>query len=391
MSWWTPWKRGPKPRALSLTITDEIGLRDDMARSFNLTVGGRAPLLIKLGQDMPTIAQFASGVATYESRPFDGWIISHSHETDWLSSTPISVATWSAVLAAMPSGLQTCQHNWLRLLNIPTANLDWFDNTFWSVVASNFANLAAALAASGKQFDGIFFDTEAYGVYETWNYGDTTIPWTYSATLGAAPGRGPTETRDMVISRGRQVMDAAIAVNPSIKVWTTYGPPSSDTISFTTTGSYTWSNDTAWANELMGCFTYGIAQATFANLLSGYIDGCEQTYEVRTQARAMQARAWSKAGWTDSGLSFIVPSGEGPSYNARVQFGPGMYDRDSINGYALHTAANLQTYLTYTMRAADSYAWLYTETHEWGTSGSGKPAVTQPYIDAVIAAKQAAT
>lgn len=349
-------------------------------------------LLVKYGQDLPTVAQFGANSTLYDSRPFDGWIMipNGTLQSSWWSSTPISQTTWANALNPMPSGLVNSQHNWISLRNILNSSIDWFDDAYWAVVTQNVANLAAVMNASGKQWSGIFFDSEVYGTYNPFIYGGTDATWTYSATAGATPGKTPTEARDKVVQRGYELMEASAAAWPTIKWWSTYTPAISEDITYTHADGFNWANNFSTHNELKGCMYYGLAKATFtAQPAAEYIDGNEPTYEVRDQARADRAKNWATTGWPNNS-THIIPSGERASYTGKAGYGPAMYDKDAFASYATHTAANLQTYLTLTMKSADRYAWLYTETHEWGASGSGKPAVTQAYIDAVAAARTAA-
>jgi len=382
------WKR----RARQVTVTDRVGLRD-VARATNLTIGTPNPavLLIKYGQDIPTIALFAGDSALYDSRPFDGWVIEHSRSVSWLSATPISQATFAADFAGFPTGLTRSTHNFLRLLMLQSGAFDWFDNAFWSTACSNLTNLCAALAASGRQFDGVFFDTESYGTTDVYNFGGDfasgqTTAWlpNPSTITGAVPsGTTALSARNIAAQRGEEIMDAATAGWPAVKMWTTHLPGMSEEITYSHTDGVNWGNNAAWANDMQGAFIYGMAASTYTTGAQWW-DGAEFGYGVRDSPRAARLRAWCKTGWpTNSPL--IVPSGERATFTTFHHYAPAMYDRDEFNAYALHTAANLQAYLTYQLRVSDGYAWLYTEEHQWGVGG-GTP-VPQSYVDAVTNAK----
>jgi hypothetical protein len=81
-----------------------------------------------------------------------------------------------------------------------------------------------------------------------------------------------------------------------------------------------------------------------------------------------------------------VPPPLKPLY--RVLAGLGVYDRDATaSGYPLQSATAVRDELVWAMRSPHAYAWLYTETHEWWQSPSGKPAVPQGWLDAVAQAR----
>lgn len=307
--------------------------------------------LIKLGQDIPTTAQFAANRALYESRPFDGWAIHTRAQV--FTPTATSQATYAAELAQFPTGLTHSTHNFLRVLFLQ--QLDFTSDAQWTTMAQNAANLAAAARASGRQFDGLLIDNEFYGTGNLWDNLDPTLAQ----------------------RRGQQIGRAIAGAWPEATTMILYGPWVSDPKTATAFGfGY---NDVSWANEGMGPFAYGLAAGTFGSP-AGFVDGGE-AYGARTATDFANIKAWQKTGLANS--SALIP--DPTAYKAKVNASVGVYDRDMRNGYSLFAPSTLTSLLGTALASADSYVWLYTETYEWGASQSGKPPVPQSYLDAVAA------
>jgi len=311
-------------------------------------------LLIKLGQDIPTTAQFAANRALYESRPFDGWAI-HTRAQVFTPTTATSQATYATELAAFPTGLTNSTHNFLRVLFLQP--LDFVSDAQWATMAQNAANLAAAARASGRQFDGLLIDNEFYGSGNLWN--DVNQP--------------------LAQRRGEQIGRAIAGVWPEATVLILYGPWVSDPKTAAAFGS--GYNDVAWANEGMGPFAYGLAAGTYGSS-ARFVDGGE-AYGPRTATDFANIKAWQKTGLANN--SALI--GDPTAYKAKVDASIGVYDRDMRNAYALFSPSMLTTLLGTALASVDSYVWLYTETYEWGASQSGKPVVPQTYLDAVAAVR----
>jgi hypothetical protein len=309
-------------------------------------------LLIKLGQDIPTTAQFAANRALYESRPFEGWAI-HTRAQVFTPTTATSQATYAAELAQFPTGLTHSTHNFLRVLF--TQQLDFASDAQWATMAQNAANLAAAARASGRQFDGLLIDNEFYGSGNLWN--DLSQP--------------------LAQRRGEQIGRAIAGAWPEAAVMILYGPWVSDPKTAAAFGA--GYNDVAWANEGMGPFAYGLAASTFGSP-TRFVDGGE-AYGARSATDFANIKAWQKTGLANN--SALI--GDPTAYKAKVNASIGVYDRDMRNGYTQFTPSTLTSLLNTALASVDSYVWLYTETYEWGASQSGKPTVPQTYLDAVAA------
>lgn len=336
--------------------------------------GGGTPSATKLhihhGWDMANPSQIAAHASLIDSRPFDGitvYLPTLSDNTFYGGAT-ITQAQYASALSAMPT-LTNVTHNFLVVRTMHA--IDWYNDTAFTTIANNFTNLANALEAHG-QFDGIFFDVEWYGsgTYP-WGYGTGSTPWTYSATSGATPGKLPADANAKVGSRGEQIANAVAAAWSNCAIMSTYGPWVGETK--TVQSAYGgWSsfgyNDTAYANELMGSFTGGLAAGS-----AKYVDGGE-VYQAHTTAEYLKAYNWQKTGLAASG-SIVVRN---PStYAADVSVGYGVYDRDfRVSGWPTATAAQWQTWMTNSMNQSDKYVWSYSERYCW--TGTGYPATVVP-------------
>jgi cell division septation protein DedD len=330
--------------------------------------------LIKYGQDIPTPEQFAANRALYESRPFDGWVIDlPTYSAGVLSSVAYSQAAFAAELARFPSGLTRSTHNWVRLIVVNP--LDFASDSQWATISANVRNLSAAMAASNRQFDGIFIDNEWYGSGSgPWNYGTSTTPWSGSPNSSAA-----TASRNQARARGNQFMSALSAGWPSAKVMLAYGPWVGESMTSNAISSLSY-NDVAWANELMGTFAYGLSEST-EHSQARVVDGGE-VYGARTASNFSTLRSWQRTGFADSG-SVIIPPGESDAYKSVTTASVGVYDLDALNGYSILPAPELGSLVSMALKSVDQYAWLYTEQYEWGASQSGKPNVPQSFLDAI--------
>jgi hypothetical protein len=144
--------------------------------------------------------------------------------------------------------------------------------------------------------------------------------------------------------------------------------------------------DVSGRNELMGTFTYGLAQG-MAGSPARFVDGGE-VYGARDAEDFAALRAWQRTGLADSG-TLVIPPDEREAYQRTVDASVGVYDRDIRADYEVRAPDELGELVGLGLASVDTYLWLYTETHEWGASRSGKPTVPERYLDAVAAARQA--
>jgi hypothetical protein len=365
--------------ALYVRAVGSSALTDDYSElPFDL-IESTGRLLVHHGQDIIYVDRAWVYLSTIDDKPYDG--VSFALRNEPLSALTVTQNTFAGELATLPAFTHST-HNFLRVL-FAWPQYDWSDASEWGRVASNFGNLAAAIVASGKQIDGIVFDSEAYGV----------SPWPWDHTSGGgATGTGslsPAGASSLLEARGRQVMDAIVAAWPSARVLSLYGP----WVSYSGTGAGiapTPYNDVDFANELQGPFMYGMVSSTFGTA-ARWIDGGESaSYNSRSNADFTRVLNWQKAGLADSGDSAIV---DPTQYKAAITSSLGVYDRDSLNSYASITALTYQAWLTAALQAeTDQYVWMYTEQYDWlgATFDTGHAPVPQDWIDAVTAAKDAA-
>jgi hypothetical protein len=329
-------------------------------------------LHIHHGWDVATPSQVAAHAGLIDSRPFDGITVNlPTLSTRTLVGTPHSQAEYAAALRPMPT-LERVTHNFV-LVRI-THPLTWYDEAAWRTIDRNLANLARAAADKG-QFDGVFLDTEYYGHGDSpWDYGAGERPWVRSASEGAAPGRSAESANTTVASRGRGIGDAIAAAWPTATVLTTYGPWVGETKTASIGGWRGFGyNDVAWANELMGSFVGGIADAAAAHRKMTFVDGGE-VYQAHSPGEYATAKSWMKTGLASSGTRVLRSPGRYPSV---VSVGFGVYDRDMRrSGWPTMDALQWQSVLTNALRRADRYVWSYSESYDW--LGTGTPSTPVP-------------
>ena len=344
------------------------------------------PLLIKHGQDNPLVSHMTSSPSTYAALPFDGWVVQGGITADSLFSTTATTTTSSHVALPDASLLGPAVHNFYRFVWVGSP-WPWTNDAFWTQTAANLKQFAQTIKASGKPWKGIYFDVEWYGTGNPFNYGTSTTNWTYSATEGALPGMQPAAAKALVRQRGQQVMNALREGWPEVMLWSTYGTWLSDPATFTyLPANGVAINDFMWANELAGHFVEGmwsVAYGTAARLLDG-----AEVYSPRTQTEFNTLAGWVSSGTADTGA--VIPAADVSKYKANVRAMLPVYDKDESASYALHSTSTLQSMITNAMLGSHQYAWLYTETHEWANTGSGKPAVPTAYKTAVADGRAAA-
>ena len=301
--------------------------------------GGSTPTkyIMLAGWSSPTPQQMVDNKALLESMPYQGVTIELAGMSETVMvATPISLSAMRAFFAPLNGVVWThCVHNWVQVVcRQPNGANTFTGDTQWATVAQNFANLAQVIAEQ-PFLEGIAFDTEQY-------YGNM---WMGTDATGS-------------YNRGKQIMQAMVAVNPNIKVELYCGPM--------------WAQITSRPAGHEGVFTAGmVAGAIGTNAKvseGGEFYGLETPAEYASFAAAMK----------DSTRSYIpVPDRSYWSGIMRASFG--IYT--SQTGYA-DTPAELEQRLTDALAEADEHVWIYDEQKSW--TGTGPRSVAQPYTRPLI-------
>lgn len=203
------------------------------------------PRIVSVGSYVPELADLRENIALYEEQaPFDGVAV-HVGLSDVFKEGQFS--DWEKDRARANGKLfkqirfKRWKYNFLCILIDQNKPL-WFDETYWSNVAKNWA-LAAKLA---KQIGmaGICFDPEGYGVYPVQSYWNSAW-WVKGGRKLKDGGTQPPDRMhaekdyiEIARKRGQQIGAAVFKEFPEIVLWSFYW----------------WS----FGSDLMGAFCNGI-------------------------------------------------------------------------------------------------------------------------------------
>jgi hypothetical protein len=366
------------------------------------------PYLLKIGWDIPTVAYVTGSPAAVASRPFDGFGFDAPAINQLIhSTTAVSLSSCQSALSGMGSAnFGNCNRYFPRiLLQNPNNTLDYWNDSQWTTCAQNWANLAQAANAEGCH--GLMLDDEWYGdpALGPWDWGSTgyqngaqpSAPGPYgdsgSVNPNVAPGYGPDPSHDFATSRakvqarGKQVMDAMLAVWPTVRMICLHGVIDSTSLTSPALNPPFY-NDVSWANELMGTFHSGLIESIHAaGDKAMYIDGGENGgYPARSMSDHYRFNDWRTRGIKASSTTMMSSTVKSAW---RLINGCGLFDKDFLtSGYPLQPASDIQNQIMWGMRN-HAYTWLYTESHDWWGSGYPATPVPQAYLDAVAAGRAA--
>lgn len=298
------------------------------------------------GNTIPTPAFIAANKSFLETQPFHGLVAYLRNDstnvnatTKVMTSTPLSVSAIASVLAPMKGLAWTHLTRNFGLVQGSTPP-DAFDD--WSVVIQNFANCAQALKDAGLV--GICFDNEQY--FQPW--GDYPSGAKYYET------KSIDDYRAQMRLRGKQVMEAMVAVFPNIAVITLHGPSVSEPRAPAGLKFPQWQS----GNELLGPYFAGFMEGMGGSPALN-IDGGE-LYNLRSASDFLNSYNWRKYDEaSDAVNSPFIPPSLRSVWSGRSSISFGVYDRPF--GGATMDPGVLQSTLTNALRQADHYVWFYTE------------------------------
>jgi hypothetical protein len=309
------------------------------------------------GNTIPTPAFIRANKTFLETQPFHGLVAYLRDDssgvnatTRVMTGTAISQATIASVLAPMKGQAWTTLTSNFGLIQ-GSSPPDVFDD--WSVVVQNFANAAAALKDAG--FVGVCFDNEQYAA----PWGDYPSGARYYTT------RSLNDYRAQMRLRGKQVMEAMVAVFPEIAVITLHGPSVSEPNAPAALEFPQWQS----GNELLGPYYAGFMEGVGTSAALN-VDGGE-LYTLRTASQFLASYNWRKYDEPSAAVnSPFIPTSLRAEWPGRISVSFGVYDRPF--GGASMSASILASTLTNALRQADHYVWFYTEQYTYlRPSGSG--------------------
>lgn len=365
------------------------------------------PYLIKHGSDCPPVAWVVGHTATVAALPFDGFVVApdatNNSSQTVLSTTAISLAACQGDLTGLSGAIASFGGNKRvlpRILYTTTTMPDYFNDTHWTTISSNFANFAQAALGAGCW--GLCFDPEFYGGGSgpnLWDWGNNTGAWadgafgdsgsidpTTTPASGATPGVNLANARVKAQARGVQVMNAVLAVWPSCRFLSLHGPSDS---SYLTSGAFNPPNynNIAFANELLGAFLGGVTLSIYNNGGKGiFYDGGE-IYGCRNKTDFRTLNGWRKRGLLNSATTAMDSSAK-TALKSKGANGVGIEDLDiTTGGFPPLTRDTFVNLCRDAMQAENELVWTYTEQHDWWGTGFPTTAVPADWKTAMSTAR----
>lgn len=335
------------------------------------TIAGAAKLIVldmagdEFG-DAASPANVARNMAHIENVGFDGVVV--RTQAGWDLMLPGKVLNYADImeteLAPLRKRMGKVNANFLVTY---VMNVDPFDS--WSQVIGNWVTLARAARDVGMV--GLVFDNEAYN-------GNV---WTYPEDVTYADAHTLSAYQEQYRERGRQLMRALAVAWPSIRFMALHGPYVSDP---RTPAAVVLEQAAVTDRDLSGFFFAGILEA--APPTASVMDGGE-IYQYRTRQEFEDSYAFRRFILPRLQPSDLVPPALRDVWSEKIDISFGVYDEQWKDGYKMDPTI-LQATLTNALRQADNYVWLYTEQHDYLTSGSLGPTWLSAVQQAVAAARR---
>jgi hypothetical protein len=321
--------------------------------------------LIEYGWDAPSPDFFRKQIRAMERQPFDGVILKLNAGKEVFKKTAYLNAAFTRDrqdLAATKSSKLT--DNFIVMWAGMDAGWDWFNNPDWAAAETNIRNFA--LTAKAGRFRGIAFDSEPY----------TDSPWKYDKQP-LQDSKTFAQYQQQVRKRGAQFMQTLQSAQPGTQV-----------LAF---GLLSWMKD-LWeepqpASKLqqrLAKHDYGLWPSFINGMLdvaqpgSAIIEGHEWAYYYyRTK--------WFE-GTRDvifNSARLLVDPKNNSKYDRQVKLGQAVYSDLALNIFPKDvkdprygkTMAHflspddrlrlLEHNIYHSLRTADRYAWMYSESADW--------------------------
>jgi len=336
--------------------------------------------LIATGWDNPDTTLFRRDYGSVEKYPFDGTVLNANGRD--AASNAVSVAAgfsrvkWDPasfsnaiadLQAASPAKLTD---NFVQIGANP-GDVDWFDDAGWAEIAEHW-RVAAKIAREGH-LRGILFDPEPY-----------TPPndeFRYSAQANRAQHRFE-EFYAKARERGRQIMLALAAENPSLTIYSYFLNSAC--------GSVQGFGD---PRPLLAGRGYGLLPPFLDGWLDvvpptmTLVDGNEGSYHYNSEAEFLRAFVQIKADC----LALVSPENRA-KYRAQVQVSSGIYLDAYVNPPSSHwyidgkggpRVNRLLENVSAALRTADEYVWVYGEHGRWWPSPNADAKSFAPWPEAL--------
>lgn len=353
---------------------------------FRITAETTAPVCKNLisydrdGGGTPTY--FANNINRIESSsnfPYNGVTIHLPSSV--MSSTAVSVDTYRSNLKPlkdMTTKPKKLTHNMVRVLLGDPGDL--FNDTAWNTTAQNFANLSIAIKElddSDFGIDGILFDNEGPYTRPSCSTGDKThglwnLPVTsseiteYNSHSDCWPYIRSWETHDAAAykakaqERGYQIINKIVTSQayPNMKFMFMH---STDTSCANMDDLGIRQNDVAYANEMLGPFTIGLAEAARGTSVK-IIDGGEESYGYVTADKFANSYNLRNSGMATTYQSYcpFIPSADKPIWSELFDTGFGLYNKVHGVGGG-QTPTTISQAVKNALTQSDNYVWFYTE------------------------------
>jgi hypothetical protein len=333
-------------------------------KNTNADLPRKTPLLIIAQR--PTPAGYPAVIANHldyiESLPFDGMFINSVSGWNLMNGQPVSYDSIYSEFSVLKGAFKKFKNNFISVFIYYPGDL--WDDKAWGITAQNFANIAKVARTLG--FKGIIFDNEEYRSPKWLNYGQDYRNPKYDLQ----------QHGNKASQRGKEIMEAMIAVYPEIEVMHMHGPYLSEPnyripkVNLEQAGS--WDNQ-----ELMGPFFVGMVLGKGPN--ASVIDGGEQ-YQYRTEKDfkdSYDLRKYEIA--SEETNSWFIPVSLRRIWPNQVEISFGVYNKMWIPKYPMNPEIMKSTLIN-ALKNTDRFVWYYTEEESWLEPGK----MPKEWIDMVI-------
>ncbi len=315
--------------------------------SSNLPKSDKLLLLAQRPTPVGYPAVLVKNIEYIETLPFDGMFLNSFSGWNIMNGKPVSYDSIYSEFGVLKGAFKKFKHNFISVfINYPG---DLWDDKAWANTAQNFANMAKV----AKELDckGILFDNEEYLPKKWLNYDEDYRNPNYNLQ----------QHGNQTILRGKQIMEAMIAVFPNIAVMHMHGPylsePNYRIPKVNLKQAAGWDK-----SELLGPFFVGMVMGKGPN--SSVIDGGEQ-YQYRAEEEfkfSYDCRKYEIA--SEETNSWFIPASLRRNWPTQVEISFGVFDVAWVTNYPMNPSI-MKTTLINALNTTDKYVWYYTEDNNW--------------------------
>jgi hypothetical protein len=286
-----------------------------------------------------------------ESQPFDGMFLNSVSGWNLMNGQSVSYDSIYSEFRMLKGAFKKFKYNFLYVfINYPG---DFWNDSVWTITSANFANMAKVAKELGCK--GIIYDNEEYRPKKWLDYSEKYRNPKYDLL----------QHRDQAILRGKQLMEAMVAVFPDIEVMSYHGPYLSEP-NYRIPNIVMGQADKWDHYEMLGPFFVGMMLGKGEK--ATIIDGGE-LYQYRTEkdfTYSYNCRKFEIA--SEETNSWFIPVKLRRTWPNDINVAFGVYYVEWLKQYPMNYEI-MKTTLKNALKTTDKYVWYYTEPESWLTPG----------------------